>query len=214
MALHTTSLVGNPILGKIKITFKKRKTLWGSIVEENSNLTILDLPQSATPLPGNPDRVGAFLGKSNWINTDHTAGIPDCFGHVFGNRNPDFVIRPWIGANKSLKSLPVFSKNLGHRFRTLPWQTAQEGMDVLNPGVTSLMIRPEHGVIGLKKAIKCSCQAIKTPKLLDLTLGKGRYARLSHRNPPWKSLSRRKDTRVFRKYKEFHYGPVKLKFLA
>src|SRR5271165_227138 len=109
--LATRSVLG-PVLVKIKTYINNRMFFPREVAHVDTHLAVVDLAEPATPLLGDPHRLGPFLGKPRGVKHDYAVGFAQLLADL-GCQCPEHrLMVPRNLSNELLNPLPLLIKQV------------------------------------------------------------------------------------------------------
>src|SRR5271165_5584534 len=128
--LPTRPVLG-PLLGKIKTYINNCMFYSSNVTHVDTYLAVVDLAEPATPLLGDPHRLGPFLGKPRGVKHDDAIGFAQVLANL-GCQCPEHrLMVPGNLSNELLNPLPLLIEEVRDSFTSLAFQLRHQPGDVL-----------------------------------------------------------------------------------
>src|ERR1700704_5170914 len=107
MACVAPWLITCPFLGQIQPEVEQGMLLTSNVAHEDADLAVVDFAPMPTPLPFDPDRMGATLGETTRIEGDNAIGLAQAMDHLRHQDLDQWAMIPWRRANELLEDLAL-----------------------------------------------------------------------------------------------------------
>src|SRR6185437_9703961 len=94
-----------PLFGEIETHIDKGMFFTRDIGHVDTNLTVLDLSESAAPLAGHADRPGPLLGEGGGVEDDDPVGLAEVGTDLAGEGHEERLLIPGDMADELLEPL-------------------------------------------------------------------------------------------------------------
>jgi hypothetical protein len=151
VALLPSLRIRGPVLREIELAIERSVTGRGGVGQKHADLAVVDLAQSAAPLPPHAAGLGPLLGESAAVDHHDALG----FGELLADMRAQFChhgfIIPLARSDEKLERFARHTRLDGDRFARLAVQPAEQALNDQGR-VVSLFDAIETGQIALQKA--------------------------------------------------------------
>lgn len=142
-----------PVFRQVQLTVEEYACSRRRVRQEDAQLAVVDLSESATPLARDTDRVFTLLRKTGPINDEDTLGAANFLNDVPLQLETHVDIGPLARADEVLKCSPVDIVCIGNWLDRLALQPADEALQI-DAQVTLLIGASEHGFVASTEIVE------------------------------------------------------------
>src|SRR5262249_57344260 len=118
-----------PFLGQRQPEIEQGMLIISNVAHEDADLTVIDFAPGPTPLPVDPDRLGATLGEAARIEGENTIGLAQAMDHLRHQHLDQRTMIPWHRADEGLQDLSLNIDERGDVLGILPGQVRQQPLE-------------------------------------------------------------------------------------
>lgn len=129
VALLASGLVGSPVLGQVEPPIQGAVAGGGRVCQEDTDLAVVDLAQSAAPLAVDPTGLRPFLGERAGVDHHNAVGFTQRLAYMIAQLFHHSFVIPLARSDEGLDRLAVQSRLDRDRFAGLALQAAETATD-------------------------------------------------------------------------------------